>query len=172
MAPPMTAATTSPGRIRPGLIEARRELRMGARGLTDLPGGSARASLKQGFLARQVDRRVSSPGRIRPGLIEAARSRSRWTSSSESPGRIRPGLIEATCRGKSGHPSHDLPGGSARASLKHSTGSSRGRRRRYLPGGSARASLKPHAPVDPVQVAASPGRIRPGLIEAVDRSAP
>ena len=91
-------ASSSPGRIRPGLIEAR--CRRGCY------GGAA----------------IPSPGRIRPGLIEARPPRSahetrpystlrggfapaslkrcriswRLATCRASPGRIRPGLIEAT----------------------------------------------------------------------------
>ena len=92
----------SPGRIRPGLIEARPPPAWPASSEDTLPGGFARASLKRFRAPRHRRDRACSPGRIRPGLIEAVPTTQRLAPNvTDSPGRIRPGLIEA-CRSRRG----------------------------------------------------------------------
>ena len=64
------------------------------RAWANLPGESARASLKQASEVCGAGEVTGSPGRNGPGLIEA------WPSEAgrrrtASPGRIGPGLIEA-----------------------------------------------------------------------------
>ena len=88
----------------------------------DLPGESARASLKPDTPSGACHTLAGSPGRIGPGLIEATVTVSVASTEAPmaSPGRIGPGLIEAVrSEGVPNQPARDLPGESARASLKH-----------------------------------------------------
>ena len=89
--------------------------------------------------------------------------------AASSPGRIGPGLIEATPDSATRSPaSRHLPGESARASLKHGHETVLHQRVRDLPGESARASLKRMTGRLRLRPPAlSPGRIGPGLIEAL-----
>ena len=136
-----------------------------------LRGGFAPASLKR---LRPLPLRTQlqySPGRIRPGLIEASFASVVFVMGCMvSPGRIRPGLIEARpCSLARSPRAHPLRGGFAPASLKHVAYRGRHPMRCHgaLRGGFAPASLKLGIDIGPVVHAAdSPGRIRPGLIEA------
>ena len=184
----------SPGRIGPGLIEAALLPSAASVPSPDLPGESARASLKRKLHGPSVSAIRLSPGRIGPGLIEAGPRAATWTTPLRtSPGRIGPGLIEAAVLYRQGPRLATSPGriGPGLIEAMHrafprSPGrtSSPGRigpglieaapptsaesgTRPYLPGESARASLK-HDFRRPVAAGpvTSPGRIGPGLIEA------
>ena len=62
----------------------------------NLPGESARASLKRFPIRCGAMACAQSPGRIGPGLIEAGSVRTAVIRElPQSPGRIGPGLIEA-----------------------------------------------------------------------------
>ena len=82
-----------PGRISPGLIEARGTGRDRPTGGSDFPGESARASLKN-LDIRGVPAKVGIPQAISRGLIEGWSGRASGAARSIFPGRISRGLIE------------------------------------------------------------------------------
>ena len=105
----------------------------------NLPGESARASLKRGPERVNARPESTSPGRIGPGLIEAAE-------------------ISAACRQR-----RYLPGESARASLKHGGGGTESGSRVESPGRigpgliEAREALSGKAAHGPISRANRPG---------------
>ena len=165
----MIPAAISPGRIGPGLIEASTNGAVTTGVAPDLPGESARASLKHarnesGLKVRHRD----LPGESARASLKPMYSEVGVVAAAVSPGRIGPGLIEA-CHEQmpAASSTRDLPGESARASLKRDEADSRASVLPYLPGESARASLKPvRYRASLARHGESPGRIGPGLIEA------
>ena len=135
----------SPGRSRPGLIEAWTARLRRRRRSPDLPGDLARASLK-----RRRRRRAGAPGRAHlPGDLARASLKPGWRSGRGlgarylSPGRSRPGLIEAIPASSILRRAvRNLPGDLARASLKHGLQGFEQLDPVHLPGDLARASLK------------------------------
>ena len=173
--PPSRSRPRSPGRMRPGLIEAIASGSITTRRFLDLRGACAPASLKPPEQAGLATETIASPGRMRPGLIEASMSWSQRADGARSPGRMRPGLIEAPQNRPNPHAySARSPGrmrpGLIEADRHHFRKDALGKPSpgRMRPGLIEARLRLPSRPVG----SESPGRMRPGLIEAGETGDP
>ena len=99
-----------PGRICPGLIEARSSVRRRTRPTRPFPGRICPGLIEAAAHVGSPARAWVFPGRICPGLIEARSAAPRRSAGTRFPGRICPGLIEAVDIPKDNETQSTFPG--------------------------------------------------------------
>ena len=161
-------ATTFPGWICPGLIEAAHNCGPCVRRACEFPGWICPGLIEASSSRAGSRTQTTFPGWICPGLIEASWLMPDRDRKSPFPGWICPGLIEA---GQQGGPRRsslaNFRGGSAPASLKRRGLAGAGRGLAGFPGWICPGLIEASScSTRSVRGAGFPGWICPGLIEA------